>query len=136
MRVVVETPRWSFTKYRSVVGGFEPDLVSPLPALFNYGFIEGTSAADGMPEDAIVLGGRLRQGSRMDVKRLGVVRFIDDGVADDKAITSAGGRVTLVDKAMIHLFFAMYMVFKSVHYLLKERRLARCRYNGFNLSQP
>ena len=133
MRVVVETPRWSFTKYRFAGGAFRPDLVSPLPALFNYGFIEGTRAADGMPEDAIVLGDRLRQGSKVDVKRLGKVRFVDDGVADDKAVASAEGRIRLIDKLMIRLFFTSYTVFKTVRYLIKERRLARCRYLGFSL---
>jgi inorganic pyrophosphatase len=135
MIVVIETPKWSFTKYRHIGGGFEKDLFSPLPSLFNYGYIEGTLASDGMPEDAIVLGGRISQGTRADVKRLGDVKFIDDGKKDDKAITSAGKAVSPIDRMMIHVFFISYMVFKTIYYLSKEHRVARCRYLGFSLLQ-
>ncbi|MFH0862543.1 MAG: inorganic diphosphatase [Candidatus Altiarchaeota archaeon] len=133
MNVVVETPKGSFRKYRKKGVKYVTDLTSPMPTLFNYGFIEGTLAADGMPQDAIILGGRIAQGSKLDVVWAGTVRFVDDGVADDKAVTSTDGRIRLVDRLMIHLFFSAYTAYKIVRYLVRERRLARCRYLGFSL---
>ncbi|MFH1055214.1 MAG: inorganic diphosphatase [Candidatus Altiarchaeota archaeon] len=131
MRVVVETPRWSLVKYRRVEGGFVKEFTSPLPTFFNYGFVEGTEGADGMPRDSIVLGSRLRQGASVEVKQAGVVKFVDDGREDDKLVTSSDGLVNPAERISIHLFFTTYMLFKTVYYLLREGRITRCRYGGF-----
>jgi inorganic pyrophosphatase len=133
MMVKIETPKWSFIKYRCSGGAFKRDLISPLPTLFNYGYIVGTKALDGMPKDAIVLGRRLEQGSNVDVKHLGTVHFIDDGIEDDKEITSFGDSLSALDRGGIHLFFVAYMTFKIAHYLLARGRLTWCRYGGFSL---
>jgi inorganic pyrophosphatase len=133
MKVIVETPRWSLSKYAFEDGGFRVEYRTPFPTLFNYGFVEHTIGDDGKPKDAIILGGRLRQGDAFEVRRVGVVHFIDDGLVDDKMITSFDGRVTLLDKVMMHVFFTVYMLFKITHYYLHEDRVARCRYLGFSL---
>ena len=84
-----------------------------------------------MPQDAIVLGPRLQQGENVEVERLGTVRFIDDSVQDDKAITSKGGKIGLPDSVRIRVFFTIYAVFKILRYLLMEKRLAKCAYMGY-----
>jgi hypothetical protein len=83
-----------------------------------------------------VLGGRLRRGVEVEVHEVGVVYFIDDGLEDNKFITSFDGRVTFPDRMMIHLFFIVYMLFKIAHYYIHEDRAARCRYHGFSLLPP
>jgi len=133
VKVIVETPKWSFTKYHTVRGKTEREFLSPLPNLFNYGYIPGTKAADGMEKDVIVLGARMPQGPA-DVVEAGVVSIIDDGLADDKVIASADGKVTEDAKIRIHIFFSAYMAYKAVRYLVAERRLAKCSYGGFTLS--
>jgi len=134
MKVIVETPRWNLVKYTYRGGMFQPEFFSPLPTLFNYGFVKGTKGEDGLPEDAIVLGPRLKQGTEVEVMEFGAVYFIDDGRKDDKRITGEGP-VTLSDRLMIRLFFTAYAVFKTVYYLLSEGRFARCRYGGFGLNR-
>ena len=134
MRIVVETPRWSFVKYRLTDGKAVRELVSPLPNLFNYGFVEGTMAADGMEEDAILLGPALRAGARVDAAKVGVVRFIDDGKRDDKIVASATGGMSLVDRAKIRVFFTAYAAFKTAHYLVRGHRWALCNFGGLEKS--
>jgi inorganic pyrophosphatase len=131
MRVTVETPRWSFTKCRIEGGRLVREFASPLPSIFNYGFVAGTVAADGSGEDAIVLGARLDAGEAVDVVRVGTVRFVDDGVRDDKAVTSSDGKISQSDRAAVWAFFMFYALFKTVRCLLKEGRLGRFRFGGF-----
>ncbi|MBD3388539.1 MAG: hypothetical protein GF416_05675 [Candidatus Altiarchaeales archaeon] len=133
MLVVVETPRGSLSKFAFKNGIFEVEYRTPFPSFFNYGFVKNTRGADGMPEDAIVLGKTLKQGSEVEVQEVGTVYFIDDGLVDDKMITSLDGRVTFMDRVMITVFFTAYMVFKTVHYYIEEDRVVRCRYHGFSL---
>ncbi len=124
MRVFIETPRWSFTKYGISEGMLEKEYVSPLPTLFNYGFVIGTKAADGMEEDAIVLGKTLKQGQTVEVREVGVVRFRDGGLEDDKLVMSSGVGAGFVDRAMINVFFTVYAVFKTL------RSGKKCAYEG------
>jgi inorganic pyrophosphatase len=133
MKVTVETPKWSFVKYRMDGGVFRREFLSPLPTLFNSGFVAGTRAADGMPRDAIVLGPRLPQGAEVVVKDLGSVHFIDDGVEDDKMIASAGESPGWEDRFRIHLFFTAYALFKKARCIASGRDARRCRYEGISL---
>ena len=133
MEVVVETPKGSLIKYSLRGDTLKKEYASPLPNLFNYGFIPGTKAADGMEKDAIILGPKLRTGEKVKVNDVGVVRFMDDGLVDDKIVTSLDGRIGFFDKNRIHLFFTVYMLFKSLRYLVHERRLAKCGYLGLTL---
>jgi inorganic pyrophosphatase len=129
MRVIVETPKWSFTKYHTVGGRIEKEFLSPLPNLFNYGHIPGTKAADGMEQDVLILGPRLAPGPQ-DAIEAGVVSIIDEGVADDKVIASHDGRVNALDRMMISVFFSVYMPYKAMRYLLIQGKTAKFRYGG------
>ncbi len=131
MKVVVETPKWSLSKYHHMGGVFEVEYKTPFPCLFNYGYVKHTVGDDGSPMDAVVLGNRVSQGTEVEAVEAGTVHFIDDGLVDDKTVVSSDGRVGLLDIIKIHVFFTAYMVFKTIHYYLDEDRLARCRYLGF-----
>jgi len=123
MGVVVETPKWSFVKYRFRGGCFLQDYVSPLPTLFNYGFFEGMVGGDGMALDALILGGKHQQGTKLDYVIVGKVQFYDGGVVDDKIIVSKSGKISVLDRLKIDLFFRFYVIFKTI-------RGERCNYKG------
>ncbi|MBU0763182.1 MAG: inorganic diphosphatase [Candidatus Altiarchaeota archaeon] len=127
MKVVVETPRYSFVKYQKG----RREFISPLPNLFTYGYVKGTKADDGVEEDAVVLDGRHNPGEEVSVKKVGVVRVIDDGLKDDKTITSTTGNITALDRLKIGVFFTVYMGYKKLRHLILERRISDCRYLGF-----
>ena len=131
MKVVIETPKWSFTKYGTDGGRPVPEFVSPLPNIFNYGYVEGTKAADGMEEDAIVLGPTLKAGDRVEARRVGVVRFLDRGLKDDKIVCSMRGRLSASERASISAFFTVYAAYKTLRYALAGRPHPVCRYLGF-----
>jgi inorganic pyrophosphatase len=81
--VIIEVPRGGVVKRR---GDGSLDFVSPLPSPFNYGSVPGTLAPDGDPLDALVLGPRLRAGSRVEVEVLAVLGFVDRGLLDPKLV--------------------------------------------------
>jgi inorganic pyrophosphatase len=83
--VVIEIPRGSFLK-RGSTG--HVDFVSPFPCPFNYGSVPDYLGLDGDLLDAVVLGPRLRMGTRLKVPAWGAVTLIDRGMADDKLICS------------------------------------------------
>jgi len=85
VEVVIEVPRGSFLK-RGSTG--RVDFVSPLPCPFNYGAVPGLLGLEGDLLDALVLGPRLRLGTRMRVKAWGAVTLTDRGMSDDKLICS------------------------------------------------
>lgn len=86
VEVVIEIPRGSFLK-RGSSGRI--DFVSPLPCPFNYGAVPTHLGLEGDLLDALVLGPRLRLGTRLRVRAWGAVRFMDRGMADDKLVCSA-----------------------------------------------
>lgn len=104
VEVAIEVPRLSFVKRR-------PDgtvhFVSPLPTLFNYGSVPGTVAADGDPLDALVLGRRLRRGSRVRRFVRGIVDFLDHDVPDPKLVL-ARAPLSLAERRRIERFFRTY----------------------------
>ena len=130
MRVVVETPKWSFVKYKWVGGDFVRELVSPIPNLFNYGFVEGMMGGDGMPQDALILGRRIRQGEKIDYIIVGKVQFIDNGYKDDKLIFSENGKFSHYDRLKIRIFYFIYPIFKLLYYIIVKREGYSFRYNG------
>ncbi|HHQ44686.1 MAG TPA: inorganic pyrophosphatase [Candidatus Altiarchaeales archaeon] len=131
MKVLVETPRYSFRKYRKTGGGFKVDLTSPLPTLFNYGIVGGTKGADGLPHDVVVLGRRVRQATVLEVEKVGLVKFIDDGLMDDKIVASEDGRISRIDVFKIKLFFLAYSVFKKIRGLVKTGKIPKTSFGGF-----
>ena len=62
VEVVIEVPRGSFLK-RGPTGHI--DFVSPLPCPFNYGAVPTHLGLEGDLLDALVLGPRLRYGTRL-----------------------------------------------------------------------
>jgi len=128
MKIVIETPKYSFFKYNKTEKGYEIAFFSPLPTIFNYGFVESTKSPDGMEEDAVVLGPRLPQGSVLEREKFdGVVSFLDDSVRDDKKIVYISG---LRSPLLLSLYFRLYALFKVFLYALKKRKIAKCKFEG------
>ncbi|AKB47553.1 MAG TPA: inorganic diphosphatase [Methanosarcina vacuolata] len=128
MKIVIETPKYSFWKYNKTENGYERVFFSPLPTIFNYGFVEGTESADGMEEDVVVLGPRLSKGSTLKRDAFdGMVKFLDDSVRDDKKIVYISGFRSSV---LIAYYFRLYALFKVFLYAFREGRIATCRFEG------
>jgi inorganic pyrophosphatase len=115
LEVVIEIPRGSFVKRTS---DGRVDFVSPFPCPFNYGSADAYIGPDGDFLDAVVLGPRLRRGTRLTVQVAGAVSLIDRGVSDDKLICS-DRPVGAVRRFSILLFFRFYSVCKRLLYLLR-----------------
>jgi inorganic pyrophosphatase len=124
--VCIETRRGSFIK-RGAGGKIE--FLSFFPCPFNYGSIPTYTAADGDSLDAVVLGPRLRRGTRIRVPVMGAIAFLDHGVSDDKLICG-GNPIGAVQRSWILLFFRFYALCKRLNQLLRGRRYA-CRCLGW-----
>lgn len=107
--IEVETPRFGFVK-RAASG--EVDFVSPVPTPFNYGFVPGTRADDGDPQDVMLLGPRLRRGARTRGVVQARVAFTDAGARDDKLVCKAGP-LTTAERRAIAFFFTIYARLKG-----------------------
>jgi inorganic pyrophosphatase len=104
IEVVIEIPRGSFLK-RGSTG--HVDFISPLPCPFNYGSVPQYIGLDGDLLDAVVLGPRLRVGTRLKVRSWGAVTLIDRGMADDKLICSREP-LRNIDQQRVLRFFRFY----------------------------
>jgi len=104
VEVVIEVPRGGFVKRRP---DGSTDFISPVPCPFNYGSVLGSIAADGDPQDALVLGPKVAVGDRLKVTVWERVEFLDDGVPDDKWICGVDAP-TVEDKKRISRFFTFY----------------------------
>lgn len=128
MKVVIETPKYSFFKYNKSGDHYQKVFFSPLPTIFNYGYIEGVKGADGMEVDAVVLGPRMAQGTVIEFSHCyGVVRFVDDSTKDDKYLFYISGYRS---PQLLSCYFRIYAVFKTLIYLLSERRISECKFLG------
>jgi inorganic pyrophosphatase len=85
VEVVIEVPRGSFVKRGS---SGRVDFVSPLPCPFNYGAVPTRLGLEGDLLDALVLGPRLRFGTRLRISAWGAVTLTDRGMSDDKLVCS------------------------------------------------
>jgi inorganic pyrophosphatase len=83
--VVIEIPKGSFIK-RGSTG--HVDFISPMPCPYNYGSVPNYVGLEGDLLDAVVLGPRLRVGSRLRIRAWGAVTLTDRGMSDDKLICS------------------------------------------------
>lgn len=119
IRVRIDTPRFGFVK-RHDDGSV--DFVSPLPCPFAYGSVPGTRAADGDREDAVVLGSRARRGDSVEGELVAIVRFVDAGAADDKLVVSTRGGLTVLDRAVLRGFFALYAPAKRLVHRMRGDR--------------
>lgn len=104
VEVLVEVPRGSFVKREAGQG---IDYVSPVPCPFNYGCVEALPGADGDPVDVVLLGPARPLGARVRARVWGRVRFLDDGVEDDKWIAGPEAPGSLRGVAA---FFQVYAV--------------------------
>ncbi|MBW6461743.1 MAG: inorganic diphosphatase [DPANN group archaeon] len=132
MKIIIETPKYSFFKYAEVgSGAFRKVMFSPIPTIFNYGFISGTKAQDGMEQDVVVIGPMMRQGTIIEMednkKFDGVVHFVDDSKVDDKMIVYVSG---FKSKYVLSLYFRMYALYKRFLYLVLKRKISKCRFEG------
>lgn len=114
--VMVEVPKGGLLK-RDHLGRLQ--AVSPIPCPFNYGSVPGALAEDGAPVDAVILGRRLPRGHRGRFRILGVVRFTDAGLCDDKLVV--GDRLSRGRVIRILAFFHAYARVKRVLNRLRGR---------------
>jgi len=117
VEVVIEIPRGSFLK-RGSTG--QVDFVSPLPCPFNYGSIESLFGLDGDLLDAVVLGPRLRCGTRVQVKAYGAVGLTDRGMYDDKLICACHP-IGEKQRRFVLAFFWFYAKCKSLLNLIRRQ---------------
>lgn len=133
VRIIIETPKYSFWKYRKTGKGYERDFFSLLPTIFNYGFIEGTISPDGMEEDVVVLGPRLPCGSILERESFdGIVRFLDNSIRDDKKVVYISG---FYPPMLLALYFRLYALFKVFLYAVRKRKITICRFEGIVLQK-
>jgi len=117
LEVVIEIPRGSFLK-RGSSGSL--DFVSPFPCPFNYGSVDAYLGLEGDLLDAVVLGPRLKRGSRVSVQALGAIGLTDRGMYDDKLICSDAA-LGYWQRIAILLFFRIYARCKGVLNLFRRR---------------
>ena len=115
--VVIEVPRGSFLK-RGSSGSI--DFISPLPCPFNYGAVPTHLGLEGDLLDALVLGPRLRLGTRIRLKAWGAVTLTDRGMSDDKLICS-NDRPGAADIQNVLRFFHFYAKCKGLLNLCRRR---------------
>lgn len=115
--VVIEVPRGSFLK-RGSTG--HVDFISPLPCPFNYGSVPEYLGLEGDLLDAVVLGPRLRFGSKVRVKAWGAVVLTDRGMTDDKLICS-NQPVSETQRRRVLQFFHFYAKCKGLLNLWRRR---------------
>ena len=123
MKIKIDTPAWSFTKYND---DGSVDYRSPIPCPFNYGSVLGTEAEDGDRLDAVLLGERQDKGVELDSTKVGIVRFIDAGKNDDKLIFS-NKKVSILQYVGLYLFFRLFSILKWAVSKLKGKE----GYTGF-----
>ncbi|HMC16799.1 MAG TPA: inorganic diphosphatase [Albitalea sp.] len=117
VEVVIEVPRGSFLK-RGPSGHI--DFVSPLPCPFNYGAVPTHIGLEGDLLDALVLGPRLRYGTRVRLKAWGAVTLTDRGMSDDKLVCSAHPPSPAECRAVLR-FFHFYARCKALLNLWRRR---------------
>jgi inorganic pyrophosphatase len=130
--VVIEVPRGCFLK-RGSTG--HVDFVSPLPCPFNYGSVPDFVGMEGDLLDALVLGPRLRLGTKTRVKAWGAVILVDRGMTDDKLICS-DRPPTASARSQVLRFFHFYAKCKGLLNAWRRsgrtgsRKAARCKLAG------
>lgn len=130
IEIEIETPQFGFIK-RTSSGAI--DFISPIPSLFNYGFVPDTRAADGDPQDALLLGPRRTRGQRAISCLQGRVAFIDAGERDDKLVCKSGA-LNSAERCAIAVFFTAYAHFKRALNALRGRS-GETAYGGLDEDQ-
>ncbi len=110
VEVFIEVPRGSFLK-RGPDGSIH--FVSPLPCPYNYGAVPAYLGLEGDLLDAVVLGPRLRFGTRKRLRVWGAITLTDRGLCDDKLICSAQ-EPTAAERRWLLRFFRFYACCKAL----------------------
>ncbi len=118
VQAIIELPRGAFIKRRA---DGRIDFVSPLPCPYNYGSLPDTQGGDGDPIDAIVLGPRLRAGTRVHLPIVAEIDFVDEGREDMKLVLSATP-LTRAQARGLTAFFHLYAFAKRRLAWLRGRR--------------
>jgi inorganic pyrophosphatase len=118
VRFRVEVPRGSFVKRRP---DGTIDFASPLPCPYNYGSIVGTTAPDGDPLDALVLGPRLSHGTEISTRVWALFGFTDAGTVDLKVVCGPQP-LTELQRRGIERFFARYALLKRIVHRVRGNR--------------
>jgi len=128
VQVRVEVPRGSFAK-RSADGRVE--FLSPIPCPFHYGSVLGVMGSDGDAQDAVIVGRRAHcpRGSVQELPVRACVRFIDEGLPDDKWICSDAPLSRGQELALVS-FFRFYGLVKATHHRARGKR-GVTGYRGF-----
>ncbi len=127
--VRIEVSRLDFVK-RGADGSV--DFVSPVPSFYSYGSVEGIAAADGDPQDALVVGAAPVRGSRVEYPVWGQVLFIDEGLADHKWVVGPTPPTPRQWANVAH-FFRVYALAKRCMKLGRNSR-GETRFNGMQLN--
>ncbi|NOQ37700.1 inorganic pyrophosphatase [archaeon] len=131
MKIIIETPKYSFFKYEKIEGRYKKIMFSPIPTVFNYGYIDGTEGPDGMPVDVAVFASRMSKGAvinRDDARKFdGVIWFVDDSVRDDKNIIYVSG---FRNTSILSIYFWIYAKYKFFRYFMLKRKVTVCRFEG------
>ncbi len=114
---MIEVPRGSFLK-RGSTGSI--DFVSPLPCPFNYGAVPTHLGLEGDLLDALVLGPRLRLGTRTRVRAWGAITLTDRGMSDDKLVCSDHAPSEIEIRNVLR-FFRFYAKCKGLLNLWRRR---------------
>jgi inorganic pyrophosphatase len=113
--VVIEIPRGSFLKRGS---SGHVDFISPLPCPFNYGAVPTLVGLEGDLLDVVVLGRRLRPGTRLRLPAWGAVVQRDRGMVDHKLVCSTEPLDEATRRGVLR-FFRFYAVSKGLLNLLR-----------------
>ena len=110
-------PKGSFLKRGS---SGHVDFISPLPCPFNYGAVPTHLGMEGDLLDALVLGPRLRYGTRLKLRAWGAVTLCDRGMCDDKLVCAAE-QPSQAELDKVLRFFHFYAKCKAVLNLWRGR---------------
>lgn len=135
--IVIETPKWNMQKFDYIPSctcgscynppRFRRVYYSPIPIPFNYGCMPNSIGEDGMPQDIIVVGHKMKQGTEILLGLIGEVEFEDNGEKDTKYIASNDGER---HELRIHLFFKIYEKAKFFIGLLTGKGFTKSSYKG------
>lgn len=115
--VEIEIPRGGFRKQD---GDGELDFLSPFPCPFNYGSVAGYLGGEGDWLDAVVLGPRLKRGSRVIMHAYGAVGLSEGRLSDDKLICSHQP-INALEQRRILRFFHFYAFCKGTYNFARGR---------------
>jgi inorganic pyrophosphatase len=110
------------------------EFISPLPCPFHYGSVEGVLGSDGDAQDALVLGPGGGWGSVHERPVRATVRFIDEGLPDDKWVCS-DAPLTWADELGLIAFFRLYGAVKRLNDRLRGKQ-GETGYRGFERRPP